>query len=176
MRAKLSREALTWLGLVAVTLAVIAGSILPFDHHRGIAFTFDIQFKPFELHWDLSRTAALKAVEKHRHVVGFAVFFIFAYNAFRSRKLVYAWALSTVFSFAIEVAQSFIASRSGQLQDIVANFFGIYLGLIIVYGWRELSYAVKGEIEESQAQIQSRVIKAQAWSGAPDNRLRSHQN
>lgn len=170
MRAKLGREALAWLGLVAVTLAVYTGSILPLDHQRELAYSFDIEFKSFEMHWDMSRSAVLGALLKYRHVMGFAVFFIFAFNAFRKRKLVNSLALSFVFSLVIEISQGFIATRSGQVQDIIANTFGMYLGMIAVYGWREISYAVKSEVAEAQ------VLTAQVWSKAQGNRPHSRRS
>ena len=79
------------------------------------------------------------AVRKNAHAFLFALFGLFAFLVFRQeRRSEYSAAINTLFfgmiyAMSDELHQALVEGRSGQMQDVCVDVFGIALILMLIY-------------------------------------------
>ena len=96
--------------LLIITLAVI----------EFLANTTTVHIKIVESMWD-----------KANHFSAFFVLFILLSLAFKEMKIVIKVILLLSFGLQIEIVQYFIEGRDFSLMDVVADFIGILIGMIL---------------------------------------------
>lgn len=132
---------LGWIGFFVLSALILTAALVPVN--AAHEYDLDIMFRlhEFRFGWNVSLWAVGSSAFKPNHVASFTLVYMYAYALVRKRKMLSALGISFLLSVVIEVAQGFVPTRTGQLQDVIGNVVGTYLGIIAMFAYREFSAA-----------------------------------
>jgi hypothetical protein len=119
------------LGLAAYCSLIPDESEMRTKHH-GTAWKTQYEFKT-----DMSSRAVGQSAVKRDHIMCFAILFALGSAiAGRGRQLL-IWVGLLALGLAIEIAQGFINTRSGQVSDLIPDLMGMIIGSLIAAALRD---------------------------------------
>ncbi len=91
-------------------------------------------------------SATVFLIRKAAHVTEYAILGVLLWRALRRglpipgwswerKTAAVAWSLATLYAATDEIHQSFVPSRTGQIQDVLIDSGGAALGLLLVFLW-----------------------------------------
>ena len=101
---------------------------------------FRVDPKRCDLTFDL--TAAVQSLSNFGHIISFFVFFLITAAQFRQRgwqSLVWSMALTMAMGVAVELAEGLSGAHNCKTLDLIPDFAGALLGLIILLLGRKLA-------------------------------------